>query len=79
MPVFPKKPRGFGPPRAKKIRSKFKPGDRVQSLHALGYTGLPVGAGALGTVLESKEGRALVDWGRSVQGWSYEDVLLPWK
>jgi hypothetical protein len=83
MPVFPKKPRGFGPPRPKKEKAKFAVGDRVESLFFLGYTGLPVSyrglpvsAGALGDVELVQADRVFVNWGRNVKGWVYQDQLV---
>jgi hypothetical protein len=71
-----KKPRGFGPPRPKKEKAKFAVGDRVESLFFLGYTGLPVSAGALGDVELVQADRVFVNWGRNVKGWVYQDQLV---
>jgi hypothetical protein len=69
---------------AKKVRARFKPGDRVEAMISLRHTGLAVGRGEAGDVIEvSASGKCLVNWGGSiltgntdVVGWVDQEFLL---
>ena len=72
------KPRGFGPPRPPRPRkSKYAVGAPVVAVISLFRTGVNVGAGEHGVIVEALHQRYLVEWKNGQRGWADEDVLEP--
>lgn len=62
--------------RRKKVESKYREGQEVESEISLFSTGVRVSAGQRGKIVESSGERYRVRWDNGEEGWANQDVLL---